>query len=181
MYAVRSRYVLGFDGRDGCGDLPGLFGRRVFVDGGERVYHLFGGRVFTGWVDRVYHLFIRFIFTGGRECVYQLFCRRVFTGWVDRVYHLFTGFIVTGRGERVCELFRRRVFGRDRSEQREYVCAMPHRCVLERLRRECLRVMPDWIKLLHTGIHIHHKLRLQRRVLRTERRRVRAMPGPIVL
>jgi hypothetical protein len=40
--------------------------------------------------------------------------------------------------------------------------------------------MPARVELLHTRIHVRHKLRLQRRVLRPERRRVCAMPGPIV-
>ena len=129
------------------------------------MHRMFGWDVFTDRDERVYHLPSRLIFTDRDERVYQLPSRLIFAAW----------------GERVCELPSRRVLGRIWSDKCECVCAMPGGGVLERNRSERVCVMPDWIKLFHTRIHIHHKLRLQRRVLRTERERVCAMPGPIVL
>ena len=61
------------------------------------------------------------------------------------------------------------VFGDVWREQCEYVCAMPRRDVLDRNRSERVCIMPDRVLVLDSRIHIHHKLRLQRRVLRAER------------
>ena len=147
------------------------------------MYRLFSRLVFGGDGDeRVCELSIRVVFAGGGERVCELSGRVIFGGDGDeRVYHLFSGFIFAGGGDRMHRMFGWDVLVRVWSEQREYVCAMPRRRVLERLRRECLCVMPARVDLFHTRIHVNHKLRLQRRVLRTERRRVCAMPGPIVL
>ena len=130
---------------------------------------------------RLCELSSRGVFGGlGRERVYHLFSRRVFAGGGERVYHLFSRRVLAGGGERMHRMFRRRVLGRIGSEQFDGLCAMPGGGVLGGLRRERVCAMPDRIELLGR-IRVRHKLRLQRRVLRPERRGVCAMPGRIVL
>jgi len=113
------------------------------------------------------------------------------------VYELLGWVVLWGYGREQCtfvhELLGRRVLGGDGREQCEYLCLVPGGFVLVRARRdqrehvcrmpgggvlvgggERVCIMPGLV-LFHARIHIDHKLRLQRRVLRPERRRVHSL------
>jgi hypothetical protein len=101
--------------------------------------------------------------------------------------------VVFDRGgvERVCKLHGRVVFGgggvyrvRGVSRRhvlvgrRERVCQLHGRVVLYRARRERVRRLPEFL-VVGARIDVNRKLRLQRRVLRRERRRVHVVCGDV--
>ena len=73
----------------------------------------------------------------------------------------------------------RRVLGRCRREQCECVCFVSDRVVFKHCWGECVHYMPD-LDLVRHWIHFHHKLCLQRGVLRPERWHVHGVPDEFV-
>ena len=136
------------------------------------VCELCGGDVFDpGWCER-----------GGGVC--KLSGRHVLGSvWYERVCKLHRGELLRHSwrelGGGVFELQRRVVLGDIWREQCEYMCFVSARDVFNHDGGERVHCMPEF-RILRRRIHVHHKLYLQRRVLR-DRRHVHDLSELVIL